>query len=146
VDSKTTPQSVRITSLSLNLHHVAHRQPQVLVMPTTLPNKTSSGYRRQSREAAAESGLLAATLFVALAFSVSSSVLPAQLVLPALSGIVVLSGLMLGVVALLMKRIHGPTNERMLDISGVLAMFGFAVAIVCDKTEAMRLLSDLPGL
>jgi hypothetical protein len=34
----------------------------------------------------------------------------------------------------------------MLDIAGVLVLFGFAAAIVCDKTEALRVLAALPGM
>lgn len=115
-------------------------------MPTTLPKMSPGGYRSQSAGATTQSGLLAATLFVALALSFTTSVLPPQLVLPALSIIFVLFGLVLGVAALLIKRPQGNTNDRVLDIAGVLVLFGFSAAIVCDKTEALRLLSALPGL
>lgn len=115
-------------------------------MPTTLPNKKPGGYHRQSAGAAIESGLLVATLLVALAFCIATSLLPAQLVLPALSLIVLICGLMLGAAALVARSLRGHANERMLDIAGVLVLFGFAVAIICDKSEAVRLLSGLPAL
>lgn len=115
-------------------------------MPTTLPKKNPGGYRRQSAGVATESGLLVATLFVALAFSVTTSALPAQLVLPAMSVIVVLSGLLVGACTLVISRHRERSNDRMLDIAGVLVLFGFAAAIVCDKTEALRLLVALPGV
>jgi len=85
-------------------------------------------------------------VFVALAFSVLTGVLPALLVLPAMSVIVVLSGLSLGVWALSMGRLRGLPNEPVLDIAGILVLFGFATAIICDKTEALRLLAALPGI
>lgn len=132
--------------IKLNVHHVAHPSPQVLVMPTTLPRKSPGGYRRQSGGVGIESALLAATLFVALAFNVTTGVLPAQLVLPAVSVIVVFSGLLLGAAALLMRRQVGDSSDMMLDVSGALVFFGFAAAVVCDKTEAMRVLSVLPGV
>ena len=120
---------------------------QVNGMPTTLPKKTNTGgYRRPSSSVASERGLLGATLFVALAFSVVTGVLPAQLVLPAMSVIVVLSGLLVGVWALLTRRYGGLQDDRMLDIAGILVLFGFATAIVCDKSEALRLLAALPGI
>lgn len=115
-------------------------------MPTTLPNKIPGGYRRPSASVAFELGLIGATLFVALAFSMVTGVLPAQLVLPAMSVIVVLSGLLVGVGALLIRRYRGLPDDRMLDIAGVLVLFGFATAIVCDKSEALRLLAALPGI
>jgi hypothetical protein len=131
--------------LRLNVHHVEHPSSLVLVMPTSLPRKSPGGYRRQSAGGASEPGLLGATLFVALVFSVMTSALPAQLVLPAMSVIVVLSGLLVGAWTLLIS-LHRLPNERMLDIAGVLVLFGFATAIVCDKAEALRLLAVLPGM
>jgi hypothetical protein len=117
-------------------------------MPTTLPERNSPRYRRPSAGEASQRGLLGASLFVALAFSVVTGVLPAQLVLPAMSVIVVLSGLLVGVWALLVhpRMVHPrkPDNS-LLDIAGVLVLFGFAAAILCDKSEAIRLLSALPG-
>lgn len=115
-------------------------------MPTTLPKKYSGVYRRQPASVASESGFLGANLFVALAFSVMTCTLPAQLVLPAMSFIVVLSGLLVGAWALLISRHRGQPNDRMLDLAGVLVLFGFAAAIVCDKTEALRLLAALPEM
>jgi hypothetical protein len=83
---------------------------------------------------------------VVLAFSVMTAALPAQLVLPAMSVIVVLSGLLVGAWAHLISRHRGLANDQMLDIAGVLVLFGFAAAIVCDKTEALRVLAALPGM
>jgi len=120
---------------------------QVNSIPTTLPKKTNTGgYRRPSSSEASERGLLGATLSVALAFSVVTGVLPAQFVLPAMSVIVFLSGLLMGVGALLIRRYRGLPNDCMLDIAGVLVLFGFATAIICDKSEALRLLAALPGI
>lgn len=119
---------------------------RMLVMPTTLPNNNRGGYRRQSAGVAIESGLLAASLLVAFAFCVTTSVLPADLVLPALSVIVVVSGLLLGAFTLLRGRSRGHQSVGMLDVAGVLVLFGFATAIICDKTEALSLLAALPAL
>jgi hypothetical protein len=115
-------------------------------MPTTLPRKNSGGHRRQSTGVAAERGLLGATLLVALVFSLVTGVLPAELVLPAVSIIVLVSGLLLGAGMLLIGRQRAPLNDGLLDIAGVLVFFGFAAAIVCDKTEALRLFGALPGM
>ena len=120
---------------------------QVNGMPTTLPKKTNTGgYRRPSASVAFELGLIGATLFVALAFSMVTGVLPAQLVLPAISVVVMLSGLLVGVWALLIRRYRGLLDDRTLDTAGVLVMFGFAAAIICDKSEALRLLAALQGI
>ena len=124
-------------------------------MPTTLPNNNPAnnnpgGYRRKSarpsESIASERSLLGATLFVAMAFAVVSGAFPAPLVLPAMSALVVLSGLTLGGWALLIRRYRGLQDDRMLDVAGVLVLFGFAAAIVCDKSEALRLLGALPGI
>jgi hypothetical protein len=113
-------------------------------MPTTLPKRKSGEPRRHTP--ASERELLGATVFVAIALCVATALLPAQLVLPALSIIVIMSGVVLGAWALTMIRLNKLPNDRMLDIAGVLVLFGFAVAIICDKAELLRLLSGLPSL
>ena len=144
--SKHTPKPVRISFLIVWADYAGKPSPQVLGMPTTLPRKNPGGYRRQSAGVAAERGLLGATLLVALVFSLVTGVLPAELVLPAVSIIVVVSGLLLGAGTLLIGRLRAPLNDGLLHIAGVLVLFGFAAAIVCDKTEALRLLGALPGM
>lgn len=128
------------------LINVGQPSPKVLGMPTTLPKRIPGRNHRTRAVVAPEFGLRGATLFVALAFSVLTGMLPAQLVLPAMSVIVVLSGLLMGAWALLISRYRGLSNHQMIDIAGVLVLFGFATAIACDKTEALRLLAALPGL
>ncbi len=113
-------------------------------MPTTLPTKKSRRLHRQSADAATERNLLGASVFVALAFCVLTALLPAQLVLPAVGVVVILAGLILGLSVLVLGRLSPSANTGMLDMAGVLALFGFAVAIVSDKSEALRLLSALP--
>ena len=58
-----------------------------------------------------------------------------------------LSGLLLGALTLVEGSAAGGIKTiGMLDIAGVLVLFGFAAAIVCDKTEALSLLAALPAL
>ena len=140
---KHTPQPVRISLLALGVHGGRQPNPKVLGMPTTLPKRIPGRNRRTSAEVASESGLLGATLFLALTFSVLTGVLPAELVLPALSVIVVVCGLLMGAWARLISWNSGLPNDQMMDIAGVLVLIGFATAIVCDKTEALRLLAAL---
>lgn len=110
-------------------------------MPTTLPQKKS----RQTQAASAERELLAASVFVALVFSVVTAALPAQSVLPVVGLVVISAGVILGGWTLALKRLQGGADQRLLDVSGVLVLFGFAAAMICDKSEALRLLGVLPG-
>jgi hypothetical protein len=113
-------------------------------MPTTLPKRRLSGTpRRQSTSVASERGLLGTTVYVALVFCLATSFLPAEFVLPAMSAIVVVSGLVVGVWALLSGWLKGIDNEQMLDIAGILVLFGFVAAVLCDKPEALRLVTTL---
>lgn len=88
--------------------------------------------------------MLGATLFVALVFSGVTAVLSAELALSASSVIISLSGLLLGAGALLISRLRSLPTSRFVDIAGILMFFGFAAAIICDKTEILRLWTDLP--
>lgn len=114
-------------------------------MPTTLPKEKSRRACRQTAGAGSEREWLGASLFVALAFCVITALLPAKFVLPAVSIVVILSGLALGAWTLMIGGWRRLLNNRMLDTAGVLVLFGFAAAIVCDKSEALRLLGALPG-
>lgn len=114
-------------------------------MPTTLPREKLKRSCHQTADVVSERELLGASVFVALAFCVLTAMLPAEFVLPAVSITVIVSGLVLGAWTLLMSRWRRLPNTRMLDIAGVLVLFGFAAAIVCDKSEALRLLAAVPG-
>jgi len=113
-------------------------------MPTTLPTKTSKHIRRPSVDAATERNVIGASVFIAVSLSACSALLPAELVLPVLGIVVLLSGLVLGLSALVLGRLSRSANTGMLDTAGVLVLFGFAIAIVADKSEVLRVLSALP--
>ncbi|MDX2203030.1 MAG: hypothetical protein NW223_09780 [Hyphomicrobiaceae bacterium] len=110
-------------------------------MPTTLPKKPPVASRHPRTRPDHENDWLGASLLVALVLSALTLVLPPGLVLPALSGVLIVSGLALGACAPVLERSPGGARERMRDMAGVLVLFGFATAIICDKTEALRLLS-----
>ena len=113
-------------------------------MPTTLPKRNRGAYGNSAGEAR-ESGLSATTLFVTSLLALLAAALPAPLVLPAFGVLIMLSGLLLGAWTLLRRWRHGPANERMLDLAGLLLLFGAAAAIVCDKDEMLQLLSAMPA-
>lgn len=108
-------------------------------MPTSLPKKFRGGFRRQTEPVSSQRGLLEASVFVAVAFCALTMILPASFVLPALSLVIVLSGLVLGASALAMNHFQGLRHARLMEIAGVLVLFGFAAAIVCDNADAVHL-------
>ena len=114
-------------------------------MPTTLPKKKSGDFGLRSEGASSENGLLWASVFLALVFSISTAVLPAESVLPVVAIVVILSGMVVGASAKVVARSQGFACERLLDIAGVLVLFGFAAAMISDKSDALRLLAGIPG-
>lgn len=115
-------------------------------MPTSLPKKVQGDFHRHSQALPSQQGLLEATLFVAAVFSLLTAGLPAPFVLPALSLVIVVCGLLLGASALAMNRLCGFRHARIMEVAGVLVLFGFAAAIVCDEADALLFLTGRSGI
>jgi Zn-dependent alcohol dehydrogenase len=117
-------------------------------MPTTLPErgrKPNPARRQYAADGASEPVLLGASLLVAFTFAVTSALAPAALVLPFASVAILVCAVLLGCVGLIMRRKSQP-QDQLVAVAGVLALFSFSVAIICDKSEALRLLLASPGL
>ncbi len=92
-----------------------------------------------------EKSTLLASLVMASTLAAASVAVPAQLVLTAVGLLLVLTGAAVGMYGIVAGRRRGSSNQVPLDVAGILVLFGFAAAIMSDKSEAMMMLSELAG-
>lgn len=108
-------------------------------MPTSLPQHDpgSDGARKLSRPS--ERGFQYWTLAVPAALAVLTGVVPAALVLPALSIVLVLLG---GAVTGWgwVRQSMSPTQ---MDLAGALLLVGFGASMLADMPEALKSLAEL---
>jgi len=92
-----------------------------------------------------EKSTLLASLIMASTLAAASGAVPAQLLLPAVGLFLVLTGATVGMYGIVAGHRRGSSNQVLLDVAGILVLFGFAAAIMSDKTEALMVLSELAG-
>lgn len=108
-------------------------------MPTSLPERDPGATGSRKRESFTERTWLGWTLLVPLTLVVLTAKLPPELVLPALSIILVITGLALAALTLLLGGEWAQTR----DIAGAIVLAGFAASMLADVPEALRALADL---
>jgi hypothetical protein len=90
--------------------------------------------------------MILASLVAACALVVVTATVPAPLVLPALGLALVLCGAGVGIHALATRGAPGLSKQWLLDVAGILVLFGFAAAILSDKSEALQLLCEMASI
>lgn len=108
-------------------------------MPTSLPERDPGATSGRKRESLTERTWLGWTLVVPLTLAVLTARLPPELVLPALSIMLVVTGLSLNAMTALL----GAHWAQIRDIAGAIMLAGFAASMLADVPEALRALADL---
>ena len=108
-------------------------------MPTSLPQRRSSGWRSaQQTWIAASRWNIAAFCVPVIAMSLAF-LLPAALILPVLSIVLLAAGFGLAIANYFAARRGGILR----DLAGALVLFGFAAVLMCDPERALMAFAEL---
>jgi cobalamin synthase len=108
-------------------------------MPTSLPQRRSLGWRSaQDTWIAASRWNIAAFCVPVIAMSLAF-LLPAPLILPVLSIVLLTAGFGLAIANYVAARRGGVIR----DLAGALVLFGFAAALMCDAEQALIAFAEL---